>query len=546
MQICLKLRYAAIYVSRGCTYCINLLHALRAGGARGLGPPFAAPYDETGTLLRREYKDSAMAMPHGTACARSIRDQARDQGASEWEVVQAINAHCSVSLLRAHRIAAGWTLVEMTERLRVFLREAGQSCAELAHQRVSCWERGADVPSPRYLDALCQLYQTRPDRLGFGHDYSDEARDSRTVSSTARRQNLAHGGPVSYAGESSIKDGEVMQRRQLLHMLGSYSGLALSAQLFEALKSVRERSDRLLETQSVNTSSVDNWEEIPYNYGKLQLTVPAHEFLASIICDFADLQSILSRRQPLEIQKRLYRVMAQLAGLIAIGINDVSRGQEAASWLHTARLAAEETGDRELRAWIVARKAMLYLWYERPVERAADLARVAQMMAGRTPTVSGSLAAAMEARAQARLGRKREALAAVSRAEEIFNRLSPGDVEPSILGFDVHRLRWCQQNALTTLGETGAAMKMQNDARRLSDIDLVLVQLDRASCLIQEGYLDHGYQVAGEAIVSLPPESRSGLIAHRARGIAAMARPDKHRLPAVRGFDEILRLDRNR
>jgi hypothetical protein len=89
-------------------------------------------------------------------------------------------------------------------------------------------------------------------------------------------------------------------------------------------------------------------------------------------------------------------------------------------------------------------------------------------------------------------------------------------------------------------------MKMQNDARRLSDIDLVLVQLDRASCLIQEGYLDHGYQVAGEAIVSLPPESRSGLIAHRARGIAAMARPDKHRLPAVRGFDEILRLNRNR
>jgi len=42
----------------------------------------------------------------------------------------------------------------------------------LSHQTVSRWETGADFPSSHYFDALCRLYHTRPDRLGFGHDYS--------------------------------------------------------------------------------------------------------------------------------------------------------------------------------------------------------------------------------------------------------------------------------------------------------------------------------------------------------------------------------------
>lgn len=496
-----------------------------------------------------------MAKQHGTACARSIRDQARERGASAWEVAQAINTHCSISLLRAHRIAAGWTLVEATERLRALLTEAGCPAAGLAHQRVSCWERGTDVPSPRYLDALCRLFQTRPDRLGFGHDYSEGAGDPGSADLTPGTLMPADSGSArtgstfacQYAAEASFVSGEeLMQRRRLLQILASYGGLTFYPPLLEALSSVRDQTNRLLEAQSVSMSSVDGWEELPYNYGKLQLTVPAHEFLASIVCDFADLRNILSRRQPLDLQKRLYRVMAQLAGLIAISVNDVSRGQEAHAWLHTARLAAEETGDRELRAWIAARKAMLYLWYERPAERAVYFARMAQAMSGKTPSSAGSLAAAMEARAQARLGRKREALAAVNRAEEIFDGLSPVETEPSILGFDVHRLRWCQQNALTILGETRPAMKMQAEARRLSDIDLALVQLDRASCLIQEKHPDHGCLLASEAIHRLPPQSRGGLIAYRAREIAAMIGPTNRKLDAVRSLERISRIDQNR
>jgi tetratricopeptide (TPR) repeat protein len=474
---------------------------------------------------------------HGSSCARLIRDQARAHGGSGWEIARAVSEHCGLGLLRAHRFANEWTLVEVTERLRSLLREAGQPYEGLAHQRVSCWETGVEVPSQRYMDALCRLYRTRPDRLGFGCDYSEHT------------EQLASGRTVSRfseaRGQAAVSDGhdedkEAMERRELLRLLASYSGLGILGPLSEALSSVRMRADTLLETQSVSIASLDAWEALPHDYGRLQFTTPAHTFLAQVLRDFAELRNVLSRRQPLDVQMRLYRVMAQLAGLIAISMNDVSDARESRAWLHTARLAADETGDRLLRAWIVAREAMLYLWYGRPVARAVELTRAAQAMAGPAPSVSAALAVSMEARALARLGRRREALASVNRAEAIFDRLSSVETEPSMLGFDVHRLRWCQQNALTTLGETKIAISFQNEAKQLSEIDLALIQLDRASCYIQDGHLDEGCRVATRTFLGLPAESRRGLVHFRANAISAMLPPGNQRLESVQDLKEAL------
>jgi len=477
---------------------------------------------------------------HGSACARLVRDQARAHGAPEWEVARAINDHCGVGLLRAHRFANGWTLVEVTEYLRGLLRGAGQPQVGLAYQRVSCWETGVEVPSQRYLDALCRLYRTRPDRLGFGCDYSENMEEPASERAAPR---LKAGGQATanYENLAAVDEQEeAMERRELLGLLASYSGLAMLAPLSEALSSVRLRADALLETQSVSITSLDAWEVLPHDLGQLQLTTPAPAFLAEVLHDFAELRNVLSRRQPLEVQKRLYRVMAQLAGLIAISANDVSNTRESHAWLHTARLAADEAGDRTLRAWIAARQAMLYLWYRRPVEQAVALTRAAQAMAGSAPSISAALAVSMEARALARLGRRREALASVSRAEAIFNRLSPADTEPNMLGFDVHRLRWCQQNALTTLGETKIAMEIQNEAKQLSEIDLALVQLDRASCYIQQGHLSEGCRTATRTFLGLPAESRRGLVLFQAKAVSAMLPPGNQRLEPVRELKEAL------
>ncbi|MBO0884587.1 MAG: helix-turn-helix transcriptional regulator, partial [Mycobacterium sp.] len=219
-----------------------------------------------------------------------------------------------------------------------------------SHQRVSQWESGSDIPSPRYLDALCRLYRTRPDLLGFGHDYSETPSgepSGHLASAPVDRRSLhrAEGSTRSIAATSQNDDGEdEMKRRQLLRALAA-GGMVMTAPLFEALRVERTLADTLLDTQSVSAATVDDWEIVARDYGARQLTTPLYTFLAEAMCDFAKLRAVLAQRQPLEFQRRLYRVMAQLAGLIATSVNAAGDLRETHSWFHTARLAAEETGD---------------------------------------------------------------------------------------------------------------------------------------------------------------------------------------------------------
>lgn len=45
--------------------------------------------------------------------------------------------------------------------------------------------------------------------------------------------------------------------------------------------------------------------------------------------------------------------MAQFADLIGIGTMSIGHLTESHAWFHTARIAADETGDRPLRAWVM-------------------------------------------------------------------------------------------------------------------------------------------------------------------------------------------------
>lgn len=468
--------------------------------------------------------------PHDPACARRITEQGRIDGRTPDELVDVIHEHCGVSLLRAHRLAHGWTLAEAAERVRKQVPpDQGRTGAGLAHQRISQWEKGSDVPSPPYLEALCRVFRTRPDRLGIGHDYTP------AVPLDDRREH-DNDKPDNDLGD----DKDEMKRRELLRMVASGGVGMVSAPMMHLLHTVRATTDRLLDTQSVSATTIDYWEEVVRDYGREQLTTPPQVFIARTVADFLDLRRTLERRQPLEFQRRLYRAMAQLAGLIAIEINDASEQREAYAWLHTARLAADEAGDRQLRAWISAKEATWYLWYDRPAQRSVDLAQAAQAIAGRAASTAGVLAAVVEARAQARLGRRPEALAALRRADAGFEHLAPADTEVTMLGIDVHRLHWNKGNALTTLGEIRAAMDAQRQACHLSSVDRSLVALDRSTCLIRAGELDHGCTLAQQVLLSLDPASRSGLPLYRARQIVNLVHPGDRQRTSARELSEVI------
>ncbi|MGH3904118.1 MAG: helix-turn-helix domain-containing protein [Pseudonocardiaceae bacterium] len=349
--------------------------------------------------------------------------------------------------------------------------------------------------------------------------------------------------PVDHKEETGKDFMTDQKRRRLLFSLVTQGGAAAAVPLFEALRAIRARADLLLETQSVSPSTVEKWETVAHNYGHLHLSTPPYIFLTQLLCDFDELQNILNRRQPLEVQKRLYRVMAQLAGLIGISTNNIST--ESQSWFHTAQLAADEVGDRALRAWATAHEGMSYLWWGRPVAHVIGLAQKAEIIAGSTPNAGGAVAAAMEARAQARLGRHRETASAIRRAEAIFEHLDTEDTATNVLGFYEHFLRFCQENALTSLGDTAAALAAQQRTLELVSsggdvVDSALVRLDRATCLIRDGELPEGCHVAGQTLLELPPETRRGVPLTRAREVMKMIEPRDNQLDAVRSFHEII------
>ena len=105
--------------------------------------------------------------------AREIRLAGLRDGATIADTVERIlDALEGIHPLEAHRWAHGWDRGELSARIDILyvqdgLLPPGTSDAELCR-----WEHGQRRPSDERIDYLCRVYATRPDRLGFGRDYS--------------------------------------------------------------------------------------------------------------------------------------------------------------------------------------------------------------------------------------------------------------------------------------------------------------------------------------------------------------------------------------
>ena len=108
---------------------------------------------------------------------------------------------------------------------------------------------------------------------------------------------------------------------------------------------------------------IDTWEQAAAGYARQYMTVPALRLLCDVLLDLADVQRRCAERQPLECSERLCRLAAQLAGLAGITMLDLGDHRLARSFFRTARTAADETGDRRLRAWVAVREALVPLYY---------------------------------------------------------------------------------------------------------------------------------------------------------------------------------------
>lgn len=431
---------------------------------------------------------------HNSSCGRRLVRDVMARGGSAYEAAQTVHRHCGVSLLRAHRIVRGYTLVEAVELLKDIMRAGGTPGEGLAHQRLSQWETGVDVPTPRYLDALCQLYRTRPDRLGFGHDYSDPA-----PSPTPEFE-------------------KTVDRRRFL------SSTAASAVSISAPFSVGQFAgdDSVPRNGNSTAAYVNLLEELTEESGYALYSAPPAEFIPARMVDLARIEAFLLTSKAADVQRRMHRMFAINAGFIAIRLNDVAGVDDTFEWFNVARRSARRAGDASVEAWIAGHICDACACYGHSFKSGLAAARVAQSGGGRgypnAPAVYGYLA---EAGIQARMGRRRETLDAVRNADRMFTALADTETVADGLHVTEYFLRWHQSNALTVIGAKNHADPLRARALELpfsqqDQVGEALLRLDEAALHLGAGDLEQGCRTVTEMWDRLPAEFRVGQIPRRA------------------------------
>lgn len=285
-------------------------------------------------------------------------------------------------------------------------------------------------------------------------------------------------------------------------------------------------------------ATLDEWEWTVARHGRATRYRPEGELLSELLPDVAALQRMLNGRHSQQARRRLATATAQLSGLVALTLLKLG-DRRAKDWWRTGRQAATAAENRPVLAWMYAQEAY-QLYYGGDLYGAVELAVRAQQLCSGGPWVADALAAPLEARAQARLGRRSETEQALARAEVALGRLGDVDKQPSAFGYDQAQLAFHTGNAWTSLHDTSRAWEYQEHALELYPAenltDRTLIALDRAACLVWDGDLEAGASLASDTLSGLPAEHRSALILYRARDLVAKV-PERHQ-----GVRELLRL----
>ena len=498
--------------------------------------------------------------------------------------------------------------------MRARYEAEGRKTPRFSETLLSAYESGQKRPGPEYLHYLCAVYSADPQDLGYqgrcfcGRAHAAKAgganrdraavrpaavpcdaavsRDaamsdaamphgaagphdgvSRSVSSRAAMTVIA----ASPAAEMAACDPDAVQPDAVqpdavqpaarqpdagdvllgmrLTLLKDVTAAADSGFL-SAADQVRRQLDGALLGRTVSRTMLDQWEEITAGYGARYMTEPPLRLLCDVLLDLHDIRRMCAERQPVECAERLCRLAGQLAGLTGMAMIDLGDQRLARSFFRTARTAADETGDRRLRAWVTAREALVPLYYGDPREAAA-LARAGTDLAGRRPCAAGIIAPVVEARALARLaGRgRREALdrvrRAMDRAHDALSELPAADAPDTAFGYTERQLFFHQGDALVTLGDYQGATRAFAHALRLyrpaEFLDRALVMFGEARCLAEAAEPEQALRLGRDTLISLPRQHRTEIVLLAARGLGEAVAARHVRLPALSDYREALR-----
>ncbi|AEV86810.1 hypothetical protein ACWT_5792 [Actinoplanes sp. SE50] len=442
-----------------------------------------------------------MSMPHSPRCrcTAALRAQATTDGWPLTALVDTIIQRCGHSRLRAQRLARGWTSSDLVGRLRQVLGAGSR----LAATTVSRWETGKERPSPASLQALFTIYDT--DLAGIDCDI-------RPIAATS----LTPAGPT-----------------------------ADNADVLAAADELRRNVDATLSATTVSDATIDHLLQVADQHGRLYKTDNHRPvFLADLFADLEEAWRLADRKLPTGQRRDLCVVIAKLAGLVSMVAVNQGRYRQARQWLHTARLAADETAQPVLRAWVATRAAVTALHLGDPVT-ATTVAAEAEMLTRRHPSRLSAMAWAIMARTAAVTGDADTARHALQQAQHTFPACPDGpEMGNTANTFTLGQLHFYASDAYTNLGDTRAAMQAQDQALAAFGpgemLDPALVQLDRARCMVVAGDIGGGVTHAQTVLLDLPADYRPAIILRRAATVVASVPAQRRTVTAARDLHAVI------
>ncbi len=497
--------------------------------------------------------------------ARKIRAQGLAAGRSTAAIAVAIHDECEpifgTTWIRAYRLASGTALADIVEQVKALYEYEGRTPPRFSETLLSAYESGNKRPGTEYLHYLCVVYRAEPADIGFTarcfccRSHRAAARCDEPIRG-AEPAGVAAGraGSLDAAGSTAAawrardqfshpgEEHEDVLRRTLLQLIGG-AGITLDGRFFGAADGARRRLDDALLRSGVAATTLDQWEEAAAGYGRQYMTVPPLRLLCDVLLDLGDVRRMCETRQSIEAQERLCRLAAQLAALTGMTMIDVGDHRMARSFFRTARTAADETGDRALRAWVVAREALVPLYYG-DAREALRLARISQDLAGRTPCAAAALAPMIEARALAKAGPGHrsatdQAKRAVARAHAVFAQLSDYQSADTAFGYTERQLLFHEGETLARLGaaEADSVLADALDAYPATErLDRSLIRFERAMFKLVRGKVEEALRIGEETISDLPADDRPEIVLRRARDLACAAAAASSGHPIVQSF----------
>ena len=470
-----------------------------------------------------------------------------------------------ISPLQAQRLARGLTLAQVVRGVgELYSADGLLPPPGLTTSRLQEWEhwpRSGRRPGEEARDYLARFYQTRQDKLGFGHDYSPSD-DEGNPSPPAAGRASAGGGPIAInsipgsrairvelpgANHATVEVGEEngVKRRVVVKLGGLLAAEAVLPAIDpERLAWARANPSRIdLELLRELRATTMAYAGQLANSPTVALAKPARAHLDYLV-------GLLRGSQHEAVERRLRVVTGEaavLAGWTAFQAEDRAGAQQHYA---LARTLAHQTGDQQLLAETLI--PMSYLYSARyhagggqDAGKALTLLRVAAASPGgdRLPAPMRGWAAGCRAAEYAFQGEADQARRELDRAGDIAAEIRPGEETGFLAYWEETRVHGYVGLCNLLLGQGEAAERALHQSLETADPSLCRhrlgVTVDIGIARILQGEIEAACATL-EAACAAAEHGKFPIVLCRIRNVQREHLARWRDLPAVRSLNERL------